>query len=116
MPLDVLEMTKPHYSPPMDLCAARVSMTALENTTSLLWKGGGCWREDQYALPGCGEDSRCRARLVASLPQPGDLFLPYRGALSLCLLLPSLLISPAGDFGSLQLYLMELSPASPNIL
>lgn len=84
MPLDVLEMTKFRYSPPMDFCAvatAQVSMTTLENTHSLLlhslWKGGGSQREDQHALPGCGEDGRCRSGQVASLPQPGDLFLPY---------------------------------------
>lgn len=79
MPLDILEMSKPRYSPPMDLCATQVSIPASENVTSLwllsLWRDGGSGREDQHAPPGCGEDSRCRGRQVARLPQPGDLFL-----------------------------------------
>lgn len=69
----------------------------------------GTWRENQHALPGCGEDSRCRSRQVARLPQPGELFHPY-WAQSLYLRLPRLLISEAGDFGSLQLCLVALLP------
>lgn len=41
---------------------------------------------------------------------------PFPPEPSLCLLLPSLLISQAGDFGSLQLYLVKLSPHLPHPL